>query len=399
MMRLDQKIPVEPLDAQRVARIERGVLARFDGLGDAPRFGRRTWLHWFAPTVAVAGVAVAVFLNVRAAGTTVPQPMVLAQHEPLVVETGSEASRMVVGRATIHVAPDSKVSVTRTLAGGVSVAVDTGRVDCEVEPRPNRPPFLVHAGAVRVTVVGTIFSVERTDAVRVSVSRGRVRVDDVRGSTRMVAAGESWSGQATLMASAAHTGTPGGATMPGSPSSVRPPAVDIDTRHRAKLKRRQSRIPTVARRSSPKARERVGGPAKAAPPKAVEPWHQLRTARVSLGGLLPITATRARDMVAAYTAISVKGRGSRAAHALYSLAHVQLLRRGDRAAALKTIRFYQRRFARGSHARDVQWLRIRALCGKGGSDTCRSAAHAYLNRFGAAGERGRIASSIIGWGM
>jgi transmembrane sensor len=59
----------------------------------------------------------------------------------------------------------------------VALALDRGRARFEVVPRPERP-FVVHMGEVTVTVVGTVFTVERVaDRIGVSVERGSVRVD------------------------------------------------------------------------------------------------------------------------------------------------------------------------------------------------------------------------------
>ena len=52
-----------------------------------------------------------------------------------------------------------------------------GRGRFEVAPRPERP-FSVRAGDVTITVLGTVFTVERVaDWIGVSVARGRVLVD------------------------------------------------------------------------------------------------------------------------------------------------------------------------------------------------------------------------------
>ncbi len=405
MMRLSDKIPVEALEPERVARIEQRVLASFDGLGEAPAPGSWRAFRWLVPAVAVAGVAVAVFLNVRGARRPATTPVVVAQHGPTHVVTGDAPTRMVVGRATIVVAARSEVAVNRTPGGGVSVTVDTGRVDCEVEPRPNRPPFLVHAGQVKVTVVGTIFSVERRPSrkVIVAVTRGKVRVDHAAGAATYVAAGQSWTASRGIVASVvdATSGAAAGAQTPVAPATAPDErTVAIDTRRKARLHKRTSHAPTPGKRTR-HASKTGGKPVPTAEKSTTDtdPRSALRTAQISMAPLLSVSATGTRARVAAYRSISVTGRGARAAHALYSLAYQQLFRLGDRHGALKTIGFYQRRFARGRHARDVQWLRIRALCDRAIGQSCRSAAHAYLNRFGSSDERGRLASHLTGWGM
>jgi tetratricopeptide (TPR) repeat protein len=88
------------------------------------------------------------------------------------------------------------------------VGLAKGLVDCEVAPRQGRPPFLVVAGDVTVTVVGTRFQVEKREAVRVSVTHGKVNVESSSGR-RQVATGESWaSGELVVAAQPAPEAAP-----------------------------------------------------------------------------------------------------------------------------------------------------------------------------------------------
>ena len=73
---------------------------------------------------------------------------------------------------------------------GLSLVRGRGRF--EVTPRPKRT-FLVRAGDVTVTVVGTVFTVERVaDRVGVAVQRGTVRVDWGAGSALVTAGQSGW---------------------------------------------------------------------------------------------------------------------------------------------------------------------------------------------------------------
>ena len=96
-------------------------------------------------------------------------------------------SRLAVGESTIEIGPSSAVVASGDDAHGILVVVEKGKVDCEVTPRKDRPPFVVQAGNVRVRVVGTRFVVARDGgAVRVSVAHGAVEVSrgaDVTCST------------------------------------------------------------------------------------------------------------------------------------------------------------------------------------------------------------------------
>ena len=67
-----------------------------------------------------------------------------------------------------------------------------GRGQFQVTPRPKRA-FSVRAGDVTVTVVGTVFTVERiADRVGVAVQRGTVRVDWGAGSALVTAGNSGW---------------------------------------------------------------------------------------------------------------------------------------------------------------------------------------------------------------
>jgi len=109
---------------------------------------------------------------------TVPAP---AGAAPLRLADGSVATPL----------DDTSALVVRE-DGPERVAIDLsrGRGRFEVAPRPERL-FSVHAGDVTVTVIGTIFTVERVaDRIGVTVSRGKVLVEWAVGS-RTLGAGEA----------------------------------------------------------------------------------------------------------------------------------------------------------------------------------------------------------------
>jgi transmembrane sensor len=63
------------------------------------------------------------------------------------------------------------------------IELDKGEAFFEVAHDPNRP-FVVESGNKRVIAVGTKFSVRRDhDDIRVAVTEGRVRVEDIKGSS------------------------------------------------------------------------------------------------------------------------------------------------------------------------------------------------------------------------
>lgn len=83
--------------------------------------------------------------------------------------------------STVHLAPQSAVAVALS-AGERRVRLLQGEAFFDVAPDPNRP-FVVTAGAVETTVLGTAFDVRMLgDETWVGVQRGRVRVDDTLGT-------------------------------------------------------------------------------------------------------------------------------------------------------------------------------------------------------------------------
>jgi hypothetical protein len=233
MTRLGQTIRVETLDDERYARIEQRVMSAFDtrsGSMGAPGPSRRSWAQtlrqssrWLVPAVALAGVVLMIYLNVRSSASR-EQMSAEGAAPTRIVTDDSGASTYHLGDATVVVGPNTTVEISRAASGAIDLELIAGQVDCQVEPRPGRARFAVHAGDVDVTVVGTAFQVERTrapqgghdgmgDAVRVLVTRGKVRVDSKEG-TRLLGAGQSWTGPALMAALSA----------PGRSTSVQPGA-------------------------------------------------------------------------------------------------------------------------------------------------------------------------------
>jgi transmembrane sensor len=86
----------------------------------------------------------------------------------------------------------SVLAVREDSPGRVALALDRGRARFEVAPRPGRP-FEVQVGEVTLTVVGTVFTVERVaDRIGVSVERGIVRVDWQVGAQELHAGESGW---------------------------------------------------------------------------------------------------------------------------------------------------------------------------------------------------------------
>ncbi len=105
----------------------------------------------------------------------------------------------------VRVSPNSEVTLARTEAQDVHLTVTRGRVAVQAS-HTARKGFTVEAAGVRASVVGTVFSVERTErGAVVAVLEGKVRVESEGQAPRFVSAGERLevkSGQRALKARA-----------------------------------------------------------------------------------------------------------------------------------------------------------------------------------------------------
>jgi len=103
---------------------------------------------------------------------------------------GAAPLRLADGSVATPLDDTSALVVREDVPERVAIDLSRGRGRFEVAPRPERL-FSVHAGDVTVTVIGTIFTVERVaDRIGVTVSRGKVLVEWAVGS-RTLGAGES----------------------------------------------------------------------------------------------------------------------------------------------------------------------------------------------------------------
>ncbi|HEX4451199.1 MAG TPA: FecR domain-containing protein [Kofleriaceae bacterium] len=248
-------------------------------------------------------------------------------------------SQFTVGDAVMVAGGDTSVEVKHGDDGGITLVLARGSVDCDVAPRNGRPPFHVIAGEIAVEVVGTRFTVTRTPAARVDVTRGKVRVTAPGGSW-LVGAGESWSPPTESKATPAATSDP----IAIAPSPVSPAAA----------------------------------PAVIAPaPAPVATIHRVsqQTAFLAAGRLEATDPARAAKQ---FRTIA-NGHDAWAPPALYSL--VELHASSDRDAALADCAEYLTRFSHEAQVEDVTWLRVEILRAAGRRDEARSAAADYLRQF------------------
>lgn len=341
-MKVDRiNIEAPATDARR-DRVEHGVFSQLSGIraadraeAIAPRTHRpRPRLAIWLPAAALAAAAIAIVVLVGRD----QRPVEIAG--PSLVETPvGGSSKFTVGDAVVQAGSDTSVSVS-TSNTGVMLVLGRGAIDCDVEPRSGRAPFLVQAGDVDVEVIGTRFSVTRVGTgARVDVTRGKVRVR-AAGSERFLTAGQSWTPSLIT------------ADLSPSPSAPNEPPTDVVA------PQPPIEIPEVAE-------------TRPQPPR--EPTRREAFAQAQL-----LESKDAQKAARAYRSIA-SGSDSWAALALYSLAELQA--GSDVTQALKSLDELARRFPRGANAEDAAWLRVDVLRRAGRHDEARTAAQSYLRAF------------------
>ena len=131
--------------------------------------------HGFAPSLAAAAIAAA--LVVMVAPWNVPSSPRLADQSQAKTTVGEIADYVLADRSRITVAGDSSVSIAFT-DNRREISLDQGEAFFDVQP-DDRRPFVITAGARKVTVTGTSFNVNylaALDEMEVAVVEGTVNV-------------------------------------------------------------------------------------------------------------------------------------------------------------------------------------------------------------------------------
>lgn len=309
------KLPVEPLSEKRWEAIERGVLDRLDAPAERaePR-GRRIPVLVLGIAASLAVAAALAFAMLPA--TSAPAANRLASTRIATELASAETS---LGEVSVTLAAHSELTAVGGDSDGWLVVLEHGTATFEVPPRRERPSFVVQAGSTRVEVVGTRFTVSRTESVSVSVDHGRVRVLDGAREWELEDGGR-WPVEVTSASPDAvvSVSTPGAPDALGEPEAMRAPV----------------RAPEVARlpeapRSLPSARERFDEAAS-------------------------LEARRPDDALALYAALESEG-GPWAANALFARGRLasELGRRSIATAALER---YLDRHPDGPNAEDARAL-------------------------------------------
>ena len=372
-MKLVGRIPVEPLDDERLTNIERRIVS---GAVAQPVRAPRRWLGFAAAATAACAAGLIGWTLHRAA-----PPAGEIATAPIAVHTDAERGTLDIGDATITSSPATAFVVTRP-AGGVLVEMSRGRVELEVGKRHDRPALVVRAGDTDVIVVGTHFSVDFHDGTGdcdVQVTEGIVRVVRKQKEVR-VARGESWHARDGIVV----------ASVIGDAAHHAAERVDIATTKAPELLHdRVAAVPESQLATTEKPRvatphgiqkpEEIVRPNRLDPP--ADPNRDTKAEIRQQPVAPPLeTGLEASASMAKYRAVANSSHRDEASHALYSLAVTQHLKLGRDGDALKTLDEYMRRFEGASDYPAALWLRVRINCLRAIDAQCRQAAYTYISK-------------------
>lgn len=362
--KLHGRIPIEPLDDERLTNIERRVVAGAAERLQKPARSRRP----FALIAAVGAAAVAAVVGWTLHSPDAVTPVVPARESPLAIRTNATGSTIDIGDATIESGPDTAFVVTRPV-GGVLVEMTRGKVSLSVGKRHERPPLIVRAGATDVVVVGTRFTVDYGDGshdVDVRVTEGVVRVVADKLETR-VSAGDHWHTDRGIIVATAEPVAP-----------VTPPDVRVRARDHVAavpVAPHVDVIPVVRHpvvvAPLPRPRNPLIAPN--------DPHRDLKADIISqpVEPAMDIGVKDVTEAMSRYRILVLGEKGDGAATALYSMAVTQHLKLGRDGDALRSIDAYVVAYPAGHEIQSALWLRIRILCRVAIDDQCRQAAVQY----------------------
>jgi hypothetical protein len=177
-MKLVGKVPVEPLDEERLTNIERKLVVQVSEMRQQPVRAPRRLL-------AFAGVAAALALAVVIGWKLHRDPVLMP---PAPQQLAMKNGALDLGDAQIT---GKDFEITRT-AARTEVVMKPGELDLHVEHKPGRL-FVVKAGDVEIEDVGTRFTVAYDGKnVDVRVTEGEVKVKRA-GKEVSVKAGNAWT--------------------------------------------------------------------------------------------------------------------------------------------------------------------------------------------------------------
>jgi hypothetical protein len=356
-----------PVNEARRERVERQLFQQLAAVRVADRADAvipqpkksRAGVAWGFAGLAIAAAVLLLVTRGEPAGPTVASP------SRVVTPVGDE-SRFTIGRdAIIDAKSDTSVEWQQGSDGSITLLLERGAVDCQVEPRSGRAPFRVVAGDVAVIVVGTRFTVTRTPSPRVDVAHGKVRVE-APGGTWMVEAGESWTPVSRV------------AAAPPPPPAVEPAAAAEPPVAEPEIEMNPVKVSRAKKPPAP-----VAAPAgEPAAKDTVEPPASRELAKEAYRVAQKLEATEPERAAAMYRAIAISEKaGGFAASALISLAELQIYKLRAPGDALTTLEEHGQRFPQAVTREEAAWFRIEALRVMGKRDEARGAAADYLREF------------------
>jgi len=391
-VKLRGRIPVEPLDDERLTNLERRIVA---GAADAAARGHAPRSRWFVGAAAVGvAAAAALFVGWKLGSARVPAPVV-GEAEPVRLDTTAQRAKLDLGDARIESDASTVFAVTRP-GTGVLVELTRGKVELDVDKRGKRDPLIVRAGDTDVVVIGTHFTVDcgavacRGGEVDVRVTEGVVKVVRRAQPEVRVAAGQTWKTKRGLLALAEARAADDGASANGEviASTGAKPSSDIeievgdgpDVLKGRKASVPAGRPPTVLRDPPTKPTAPVNDSEPSRGSGAGSAGLDLVTSirRQTFAPAADIGEPDATKAVAKFRELS-SGFGEDASRAMYSMAVLQATKLGRTEDALKTLDLFMRRFAHKREHTDALWLRVRILCLRSIDERCRQAAYTYMH--------------------
>ena len=144
------RVPLEPLDDERLTRLERAVVSQAQVGALAPL--RRPWLAICALALGCAGLIAggSWWLSRRDAIQAAPSQLaggpgrspLTVGDEPVVVEAGAGGAHVDLGDVRIDASAGALLTATRP-GGGVLITLDNGAIELDVDKRGDRLPLVV----------------------------------------------------------------------------------------------------------------------------------------------------------------------------------------------------------------------------------------------------------------
>lgn len=343
-----------PLPKAKVLEQWAGIDARLDA-ADRSRRRRPALVAGGAFTLAIA--AAALFWVSRPAAPLAGATFVTTEHPQRVA---------LADGSSIVVAPESRV---RPCDGSSACfVVEQGGAEFEVTPRGDGAPFVVRAGDVSVTVVGTRFTVTERERdgrseTTVEVAHGVVEVRVGDGTARRLGAGERF-----VMA----FGEPGPepVTAPETPASEATPAPETPAPTEPETTSARERISHPGGPRGDGAHEDEGEPGEDGPSGADRLFAEARAARAADD--LDEAARRYAALLDAYP------RDPRAGLAAFELGRLRMDSLHDPRGAIAPL---TRALESASHREDALARLARAHDALGDRARCAEARERYLREF------------------